>query len=277
MTNEWREASAGGQTFRYVDSGQGPLLLLLHGFPDLPTSWDSIRAHLNAAGYRTVAPYLRGYHPATLSERGFDTDDQADDVALLLDALGEPTAVVIGHDWGADTTYSSASKHPDRVTKMVALGIPHPATLRASARAAVAGRHFVWFKLPWAQTTAKLFGLRMVGRLYRRWAPSWQGPQRDASVAAAVDAFRDDRVLRGALAYYKALRPGHPLYRQRITVPALVVGGTDEPPVLQAGYAATPRRFTAPCDVRLLQGVGHWPHREKEDEFLDLLLAFLAD
>ena len=277
MTIEWREASAGGQTFRYVDSGEGPLVLLLHGFPDLPTSWNSIRARLNRAGFRTVAPYLRGYHPATLGDRGFDTSDQADDVALLLDALGEATAVVVGHDWGADATYGSATKYPDRVTKMVALGIPHPRTLKPSLGGAWAGRHFVYFKLPWAQATARLFGLWMVGRLYRRWAPSWRGPARDASVAAAVEAFRDQRVLRGALAYYKALRPGHPLYRDKIGVPALVVGGADEAPVLQHGYEATPRRFTARCDVRILRGAGHWPHRENEDAFLEALLAFLAD
>ncbi len=277
MTIEWREAAAGGQTFRYVDSGEGPLVLLLHGFPDLPTSWDAIRARLNAAGYRTVAPYLRGYHPATLSDRGFDTADQADDVALLLDALGEATAVVVGHDWGADATYSSATRHPVRVTKMVALGIPHPATLKPSVGAAWAGRHFVYFKLPWAQVTAHLFGLRMVGRLYRRWAPSWRGPVRDATVAAAVEAFRDQRVLRGAMAYYKALRPGHPLYRAKVGVPALVVGGADEPLVLQRAYEMTPGRFSAPCDVRILAGAGHWPHRENEEEFLEALLEFLAD
>lgn len=276
MTIEWREASAGGQTFRYLDSGEGPLVLLLHGFPDLPTSWDSIRARLNAAGFRTVAPYLRGYHPATLSGRGFDAGDQADDVPLLLDALGESTAVVVGHDWGANVAYSSATKYPDRVTKVVALGIPHPMTLKPSPGAAWAGRHFAYFKLPWAQATARLFGLRLVGRLYRRWAPSWRGPDRDAAVTATVDAFRDKRVLRGALAYYKALRPGHPLYRTKISVPALVVGGADEPPVLQHGYAATPRRFTAPCEVRILDGAGHWPHRENEDAFLDALLDFLA-
>lgn len=277
MTIEWREASAGGQTFRYVDSGEGPLVLLLHGFPDLPTSWDSIRARLNAAGFRTVAPYLRGYHPVTLSDRAFDTSDQADDVALLLDALGEATAVVVGHDWGADATYSSATKHPDRVTKMVALGIPHPMTLEPSPGAAWAGRHFVYFKLPWALATARLFGLRLVDRLYRRWAPSWRGPVRDASVTAAVEAFRDERVLRGALSYYKALRPGHPLYRAKIGVPALVVGGTDEPPTLQRGYEATPTRFAAPCDVRILSGAGHWPHRENEEAFIEALLDFLRD
>lgn len=276
MAIEWREASAGGQTFRYLDSGEGPLVVLLHGFPDLPTSWDSIRARLNAAGFRTVAPYLRGYHPATLTERGFDADDQADDVPLLLDALGEPTAVVVGHDWGANVTYGAATKHPDRVTKMVALGIPHPVTLRPSLGAAWAGRHFAYFKLPWAEATARLYGLRMVGRLYARWAPRWRGPDRDAAVAATVDAFRDRRVLRGALAYYKALRPGHPLFRTRIAVPALVVGGAHEPRVLQRGYATTPRRYTAPCEVRILDGAGHWPHRENEDAFLAVLLDFLA-
>lgn len=276
MSIEWREASAGGQTFRYVDSGTGPLVVLLHGFPDLPTSWNGIRERLNAAGYRSVAPYLRGYHPATFSDRGFDTADQADDVALLLDALAEPSAVVIGHDWGADATYSSATRHPDRVRKIVALGIPHPSTLAPSLGSAWNGRHFVYFKLPWAAATARIFGLRMVGRLYRRWAPSWHGPVRDASVAAAVDAFRDPRILSGALAYYKALRPGQPLYRERIGVPALIVGGSDEPAVLQNGYDATPRRFTAGCDVLILDGAGHWPHREQEDAFMAALLPFLA-
>lgn len=277
MTIEWCEASAGGQNFRYVDSGAGPLVVLLHGFPDLPTGWDSIRARLNEAGFRTVAPYLRGYHPATFSDRGFGTSDQADDVALLLDALGERTAVVVGHDWGADAAFSSATKHPDRVTKMVALGIPHPATLKPSPDAAWVGRHFLYFKLPWAQATARFFGLRMVGRLYRRWAPSWRGPARDASVAAAVEAFRDERVLRGALAYYKALRPGNPLYRAKVGVPGLVVGGADEPPALQRGYEATPGRFTASCQVRVLDGAGHWPHRENEEAFLRALLPFLVE
>lgn len=276
MTIAWREAAAGGQTFRYVDSGAGPLVLLLHGFPDLPTSWDSIRERLNAAGYRTVAPYLRGYHPATFGPRPFSTQDQADDVALLLDALGESSAVVIGHDWGAEATYGSATLHPDRVTKMVALGIPHPSTLKPSLGSAWTGRHFLYFKLPWAQATARAFGLRMVGRLYRRWAPSWHDPARDAAVNAAVEAFGDPEVLRGALAYYKALQPGNPVYRRRISVPALVVGGADEPAVLHQGYAATPSRFTAPCQVLILDGAGHWPHRENEDEFVPALLEFLA-
>ena len=260
----------------HADSGAGPVVVLLHGFPDLPASWDPIRLRLNAAGYRTVVPWLRGYHADSLDGRGFSTREQAEDVVALLDSLGVASAAVVGHDWGASATYAVATLFPERVTCAVTFGIPHPATLKPSLAAAVAGRHFVWFKLPWAAASARLFGLRMVDRLYRRWAPSWTGPVRDASVAAAVEAFRDPRVLAGALSYYKALEPGDKVFRARISVPMLVVGGKDEPAVLQAAYAATPRRFTADCEVRVLDGAGHWPHREHEDVSVDLLLAALS-
>ncbi len=273
----WREASAEGQTFRFVDSGEGPLVVLLHGFPDLPQSWDSIRTQLNAAGYRTVVPYMRGYHQSTFSDRGFATKDLADDVRLLLDALGESSAAVVGHDWGAGAAYAVATGFPERVTKMVSVGIPHPLTLRPTPASAVEGRHFLYFKLPFAALTGRAFDFKFVDRLYRRWAPSWNGPAREASVDEAVEALRDKRVLRGALAYYKALNPIDPYLRAKIAVPALIVGGSDDPPMVQRAYRATPKRFTAPCAVRILDGAGHWPHRERESEFVAALLDFLDD
>jgi pimeloyl-ACP methyl ester carboxylesterase len=261
--------------FRYVDSGTGPLVVLMHGFPDLPETWDDVRTRLNAEGFRTVAPYLRGYHPDTLDSRGYGTREQAEDVVQLLDELGADTAVVVGHDWGASCEYAAATLYPERVDRLVTLGIPHPVTLKPSVGAAIAGRHFAWFKLPWAAASARVFGQRMVGRLYRRWSPSWSGPARDAAVAGAVAAFGDRRVLDGALAYYKALNPRDTVLRRRIEVPALVVGGSDEPPVLQHAYEATPGRFTSSCDVVILDGSGHWPHRERADEFTSALLGFL--
>lgn len=275
VESQWREASSGGQTFRYVDSGAGPLVVLFHGFPDLPTSWDSIRERLNAAGYRTVAPYLRGYHPATLSDRRFTADDLADDVVLLLDALGEPAATVVGHDWGSALAYGAAHKYPDRTTKVVAIGIPHLYALKPDLGALWKFRHFADFKMPWAALTARFFDFRLVDRLVRRWSPSWDGAERDATVNDAVEALRDQRVLRGALAYYRAVTPLPRLHRSQITVPGLIVGGTEDPRVLQRGYAATPSRFAAPCEVRILEGAGHWPHRENEDAFIDALLSFL--
>jgi len=274
-TTEWREASASGQTFRYLDSGEGPLVLLYHGFPDLPESWDSIRTRLNAEGYRTVVPYLRGYHPATFSDRRFRLTDLADDVALLLDALGESSAVVVGHDWGASLAYCAGTKYPDRVTKMVPIGIPHPLTVKPKPREALAGRHFAYFKLPWARLTAGAFDFKLVDRLYRRWSPNWDGPAREQSVAESAQALRDKRVLRGALAYYKALNPFDSFARQKIAVPGLIVGGSDDPDVFQRAYALTPERFSAPCQVCIIEDAGHWPHREQEDAFVAVLLEFL--
>jgi pimeloyl-ACP methyl ester carboxylesterase len=148
--------------------------------------------------------------------------------------------------------------------------------LKPKPTEAAAGRHFLYFKLPWASLTARAFDLKLVDRLYRRWAPNWDGPEREQSVAESVQVLRDKRVLRGALAYYKALNPLDPFARPKITVPALVVGGADDPPVFQRAYAATPSRFTAPCEVRILDGAGHWPHRENEPAFLEALLEFLA-
>jgi len=272
----WREATAGGQTFRFTDTGDGPLVVLLHGFPDVPQSWDSIRDQLNSAGYRTVVPYLRGYHPATFSDRAFKAADLAEDLPLLLDALGESSAVVVGHDWGSAIAYGAATAYPERIDKVVVVGIPHPVTLKPTLSAARDGRHFAYFKLPWAAFTARAFDLKMVDRLYRRWAPHWDGPEREASVADAVEALRDKRVLRGALRYYKALNPLDRLFRRKITVPGLIVGGSDDPPVFQRGFAATPKRFTASCDVRILDSAGHWPHREQEAAFVAALLEFLA-
>ena len=75
VPDAWHEATAEGQTFRYLDSGKGPLVLLFHGFPDGPDSWDATRRRLNAEGFRTVVPFLRGYHPATFSDRGFRARD----------------------------------------------------------------------------------------------------------------------------------------------------------------------------------------------------------
>ena len=168
-----------------------------------------------------------------------------EDLTGLLDALDVERAVVVGHDWGASVTYGVATHAPERVEKMVALGIPHPATLKPSPQLALFGRHFLWFALPWAATSARLGGMRMVDRLYRRWAPGWKGPERDAAVRAAGQAFEDPRVLEGALAYYQEQRPGASPLRGRIDVPALVVGGADEV-ALRPGYDATPSALHRP-------------------------------
>src|SRR5437762_4904132 len=101
---------AGGVEFAYLEQGDGPLVLLLHGFPDNALTWDRVASALAGAGYRTVAPFMRGYPPTELPSDGrYDAAALADDVAELIDELGDGgPAFVVGHDWGAFATYAAS-------------------------------------------------------------------------------------------------------------------------------------------------------------------------
>src|SRR3954447_9433906 len=102
-------ATAHGQRFVLTDTGTGPLVVLLHGFPDTPAGWAPAATTLNRSGYRTVVPYLRGYHPDTIvPDRGYSGDEIAADAVRLLDAVGADRAVLVGHDWGAAIAYRAA-------------------------------------------------------------------------------------------------------------------------------------------------------------------------
>src|ERR1700756_3959635 len=89
---------ANGLKFAYIEEGSGPLVLLLHGFPDTPHSWDDLRPRLAAKGYRAVSPFMRGYRPTAIPERDADIETIARDALGLIEALGEKSAIVIGHD-----------------------------------------------------------------------------------------------------------------------------------------------------------------------------------
>ena len=157
LESEFKNVTVGEQTWRYRDSGQGPPVVLFHGFPDTPQSYAGIARSLNEAGYRTILPYLRGYHPDTLVPgRSYDALSLAEDVVGLLDALGLESAVLVGHDWGATLVYGAAALAPDRVEAIVPIAIPHPRTLKPKNALQVLGllvvsRHFLYFQLPWAE------------------------------------------------------------------------------------------------------------------------------
>jgi pimeloyl-ACP methyl ester carboxylesterase len=270
---DFTSASADGQRFVYADSGEGPLVVLLHGFPDTPHGWEHARDALNAAGYRTVAPYLRGYHPDTIVPgRGYGGADTAADVVRLLDAIGAEHAVLVGHDWGAAIVYRAAAAAPDRVRAICAIAIPHPRLLKASPALLWRARHFLTLRLPTGRWLARRRDFAYIDTLISRWAPHWSGPERDACLRDVKRCFADPRVLDAALAYYRdTSREG----LSNLSLPALIVGGTTD--ILDADvFTRSPQAFDGPCDVLIAQGAGHWPHREAADVFEERLLAFLA-
>src|SRR5712671_343363 len=126
-----RMVDIGDVRLHCAEMGQGPLVLLLHGFPECWVSWRNQMPALAAAGFRAVAPDLRGYGKSD-KPRGLDAyriEVLARDVARLVEALGEKRAHVVGHDWGGAAAWHFAMWHPERLDRLAILNAPHPARL----------------------------------------------------------------------------------------------------------------------------------------------------
>jgi pimeloyl-ACP methyl ester carboxylesterase len=268
-----------GGSLRHVVSaaGDGPDVVLLHGFPDTPHSWADAQAALTGAGWRVTVPWLRGYHRDTITPgRRCDPETIGRDAIALLDAIGAQRAVLVGHDWGALIAYAAATLAPERVRALVGVAIPHPSVIPRTPRMVWAGRHFAALKMPWAAWACRRGDFAYLDELYRRWAPNWAGPEREASLRDAKEVFADAAVFDGALAYYRDL-PVLParLFARLPSVPALVVGGTADivgPEV----FTRTAALFPAPSRALIVDRAGHWAHREDPATVLPGILAFLA-
>jgi len=268
---------AGGIDLAYFESGSGPLVVLLHGFPDTPHTWDDLRPRLVAAGYRTVAPFQRGYAPSTIPAG----DDYAvpllgGDVIALLDALGEKRAILIGHDWGASAAYAAANLAPDRVARMVTLAIPHPAAFLKHPDAIAASPHFAELSRPGAADQLARDDFQGVDDLYARWSPTWSVPA--GELEPVKNAFTAPGCLAGALGYYRAFTaaPPDPLLFQKTSVRTLTLWGTTDGAGDQSVFADQSDGFTIPVEVAEIDA-GHFIHREQPTDVADRILTFLAD
>ncbi len=284
---EFQNITQGEQTWRYHDAGRGHPVVLFHGFPDTPHSFERIARSLNDAGYRTVVPYLRGYHRDTIVPgRGYDALSLAEDVVGLLDALALESAVLVGHDWGATLLYGAAALAPERIDAIVPIAIAHPNTLKPRNALQAVGllimaRHFIYFQLPWSEARTRRNDFAYIERIYRRWAPSWKGPERDDALARAKEAFRDPDVLTAAIDYYRAMaaktdRPLDKLGGPLDTRGLMVAGGKDFGGHL-GPYKRSQALFEKGAEVLVMPEAGHWPHREAETKFTDALIRFLGD
>src|ERR1700757_2951488 len=134
MADSIHFVEANGLKFAFLEEGSGPLVLMLHGFPDTAHTWDDLRPRIAANGYRAVSPFMRGYHPSAIPDRDTDQETLARDPLALIEALGASEAIVVGHDFGAAAAYGAAALGPDRVQKLFTIAIPHPATLKPSPK-----------------------------------------------------------------------------------------------------------------------------------------------
>jgi pimeloyl-ACP methyl ester carboxylesterase len=270
-----KELTANGVRFAYLEEGRGPLVLLLHGFPDTAHTWDGVRPALAAAGFRAVTPFMRGYAPTSIPADGrYDIETLGRDVLALIAALGEERAVVVGHDWGMTAATAAAVLEPARVSFLVTVAVPHPASIRVTPRLLWGARHFVAFRLPGAADRLRAADFAQVDALVRRWSPAWDPP---AGETAAVKAcFRHPGVVEAALGYYRAVPPSPPRFlRRKLEVPSAAISGADDGVLRLSDYQRARRWYAAPHEIVHMPG-GHFLHREHPDRFNAELLRLVS-
>jgi pimeloyl-ACP methyl ester carboxylesterase len=270
---------ANGVDLAYLSEGRGPLVLLLHGFPDTAHTWDRAMPELARAGYRVVAPFLRGYHPSEIPKDGpFDIDTLGTDVTALVEALGEQQAIVIGHDWGATAAYAAAALAPERVRLLITLAVPHPRVIPRTPRQVWSMRHFL--RLRGASIAAKLRAeeLRYIDELWRRWSPAWT--DLPASETAAVkQAFAEPGSLEAACAYYAAIPLSGklpPSAKLNIKVPTIAFAGQHDRQMKRRTYEKARACFEGPYDIVDVPG-GHFMHREHPDHVVAELVRVVRE
>ena len=278
-------ADLGELRLHYVTAGHGPLVVLLHGFPEFWYSWRHQISVLARAGYRVVAADMRGYN---LSDKprgasAYAAWRVADDVARLVEALGEQRAVVVGHDWGGTIAWLFGMRHPGRTSGLVSINSPHPASLRRALTHVdqfLRSSYVLFFRLPWLpELTIRAGDFALVRRILRV-APARPGTFSEEEIDRYVAALSQPGALTAALNYYRALaRPGGIGLRENlrpIVAPALVIWG-ERDPYLRPELADPARRWVPAAAVRRFAELGHWPHLEDPATVNAALLAFLDD
>lgn len=278
-----RWVRANGIEFACLARGEGPLLLLLHGFPDTAWSFAPLLSPLSAAGYRVVAPFMRGYTPTSLAPDGdYRTTTLAADVVAIIKALGEERAFVVGHDWGAVATYLAATLHPQHFHKVVCAAVPHPRRFlfRPSLRQLHRSRYMGFFQLrgiPDRVITARDF--RWLRALIREWSPGWNITEAEFAPLRAM--FSEPRRLAAALAYYRQMPAAlataesrHALFKP-VEVPTLAIRGGRDGCIGPEMFEAQERFFSADYRLLTLNGAGHFMQCEQPQRFTDEVLKFI--
>jgi pimeloyl-ACP methyl ester carboxylesterase len=276
-----------GESFAYLEEGapHAPVVLCLHGFPDHPLSFRPLMASLARAGYRAIAPWMRGYAPST--GRGpFDLDQLGRDACGLAEVFSpDRPAALIGHDWGAVATYSALAREPGRFRAAVTMAVPHPG---AFVRGMVA--HPAQLRRSWYMIFFQLPGLpdrvvarhdfRFIETLWRTWSPG-HVPDRDdmkrlkecleASMPAPLEYYR------AQLRPVRSLRRRQRLLEQRIATPTLYLHGDSDGCVGAELADLHPRFFSGPARCEVIPGVGHFLQLEAPARVADLALAWLTE
>jgi epoxide hydrolase 4 len=283
-------AQVGDVRLHYAECGEGPrLVLLLHGFPECWYSWRHQLKPLARAGFRAVAPDLRGYNLSDKPGRAEDykINRLVDDVTGLVRHFGERDAAVVGHDWGAAVAWAVAQQYPDYVRRLAALQVPPPAVWakNLTLRQLLRSWYMFFFQLPRVpEWWIRRDDFERLGKMFR--ATSRPGTFTDADVGFYKSALKEPGALTAAINYYRAnlgsflkRRPdGRATSRQeRVRVPTLFVFGERDMAILPETAAGVADFIDAPYTEIRLARANHWVQQEYPTEVNAALIRFLEE
>jgi len=280
----WRHgfATVNGVRLHYVEAGDGPLVILLHGFPEFWYSWRRQIAVLAAAGLHAVAPDLRGYN---LSEKppGIENYRVAllmDDVAGLIDHFGAERAHIAGHDWGGVIAWRLAMHRPGRVDRLAILNAPHPAAfyraLRTNSEQWLRSLYILQFQVPYLPERFLAAGkFRAITQILRH-EPLTPGAFTRADIARYQEALAQPGALTAALNYYRAAvrLPSESLGPVSIiSAQTLVLWGMQDR-YLDASLSHGLQRWVPRLSVRRFRTASHWLQNDAVEAVNEALVEF---
>jgi len=291
-----RLLATNGIELNVLDEGSGPPVVLCHGFPELAYSWRHQVHALVSAGYRVLAPDMRGYGRSSVPAEveAYDIASLCGDLCGLLDAVGEQSAIFVGHDWGASVVWSLATLHPDRVRAVAGLSVPFvpraPAPPIPIMRAHL-GEDFyiVWFQQPGIADAALASDVRRTLTTSRQWTAQWaeedpvRAPRRpdwlsEEELGVYVEAF-ERTGFTGGLNWYRNIDRNWELTasvaERRVEQPAFFLTGELD---LVRGFMPAEAMGGWVMDLRaqvVIPGAGHWVQQQAPEEVNVALLGFL--
>lgn len=268
---------ANGLQFAYLEAGQGPLVLLAHGFPDSAYGYVPLMESLAGEGYHVVAYFQRGYAPTEIPANGdYTALTLGQDVLSLIEAFGEEEAIVVGHDWGATAVYSAANQNPDRIEKMVTLAIPHPRITEITPELLQRAPHFLQLQFGFiSEWAVRRNDWAYLDQLIAYWSPGWSA---EPMLRDSKKSFGEPGRLKAALGYYEALlqsQDGLLILQQQTTVPTLTIAGADDGPLDIGQFDNSQSAYTGTFKLIVLEDVGHFVHQEAPQDVFTEIKAFL--
>jgi pimeloyl-ACP methyl ester carboxylesterase len=290
-TETWqhRDIITNGIRMHYVTQGEGPLIVLLHGFPEFWYSWRHQIPFLADHGYTVVAPDLRGYNDTEKPHTGYDVQTLTRDIVGLIKGLGREKAIIVGHDWGGALAWVFAMRYPQMTERLIILNAPHPWAFMRELRTFKQLRKFwyaFFFQIPWlpeyllSRNHAQLIAQAIYA----------SAVQKSAFPPEVLLRYREAMSKPGAMTasinYYRAslrntlnLRPGRaPTGRTAsiISIPTLLIWG-EQDVALDIALTRGLEQWVPSIQIHRIPDSGHWVQQEKPEEVNAAMLKFLTE